>query len=200
MKELIQYLEENVTGRTLYTDELTYELDGGKLEGVYSDQISFSNLKYSKTSCQMDMFIVSNEKIYRVEEGCHAEVTKDYSAVSLFRFELAQRKSTGKVTGLFRFISASLDDVPADAVVSGISEIKIEKGTLSMKEDQVLYRDQPTSDDEYRPIAFVSTHSFCLENGKLRYEYRGDCFDVNPSTLTRSKSLDVFPSFISRER
>ena len=32
-------------GKTLYTKELIYELENGALQGVYSDQISFSNLK-----------------------------------------------------------------------------------------------------------------------------------------------------------
>ena len=46
MKEIIDFIEENVDGRTLSTKELVYELENGALQGVYSDQISFSNLKY----------------------------------------------------------------------------------------------------------------------------------------------------------
>ena len=34
------------------------------IEGIYSDQISFSNLKYSQSGFQLDMFIVANEKIW----------------------------------------------------------------------------------------------------------------------------------------
>ena len=44
MKEIIDFMEENVDGRTLFTKELVYELENGALQGVYSDQISFSNL------------------------------------------------------------------------------------------------------------------------------------------------------------
>ena len=47
MKKIIDFIEENVNGRTLFTKELVYKLEDGALEGVYSDQISFSNLKYS---------------------------------------------------------------------------------------------------------------------------------------------------------
>lgn len=64
MKKIITFLEENVNGRTLVTKELVYKLENGALEGVYSDQISFSNLKYSQSGFQLDMFIVSNEKIW----------------------------------------------------------------------------------------------------------------------------------------
>ena len=35
--------------KTLYTKELIYKLEDGALQGVYSDQISFSNLKYSQS-------------------------------------------------------------------------------------------------------------------------------------------------------
>ena len=48
MKHIIDFLETHVNGRNLHTKELTYELENGALQGVYSDQISFSNLKYSQ--------------------------------------------------------------------------------------------------------------------------------------------------------
>ena len=43
MEKIIKFIEENVDGKTLYTKELIYELENGALQGVYSDQISFSN-------------------------------------------------------------------------------------------------------------------------------------------------------------
>ena len=46
MKKVIDFIEENVNGRTLFTKELVYKLEDGALEGIYSDQISFSNLKW----------------------------------------------------------------------------------------------------------------------------------------------------------
>lgn len=47
MKDIIDFLEAYVNGKTLHTKELIYELENGALQGVYSDQNSFSNLKYS---------------------------------------------------------------------------------------------------------------------------------------------------------
>lgn len=52
-----------MNGKTLYTKELAYVLENGALQDVYSDQISFSNLKYSQSGFQHDMFIIANEKI-----------------------------------------------------------------------------------------------------------------------------------------
>ena len=64
----------------------------------------------------------------------------------MFRFELAMRKSTNAVTGCFRFISASGKNVPAEAVVSGIYDVRLENSVLKLSESQVLYRDQPIQD------------------------------------------------------
>ena len=137
MKEIIDFMEENVDGRTLFTKELVYELENGALQGVYSDQISFSNLKYSQSGFQIDMFIVSNEKIWLIDkEGQRDKLRKDFSSVSMFRFELAMRKSTNAVTGCFRFISASGKNVPAEAVVSGIYDVRLENSVLKLSESQ----------------------------------------------------------------
>ena len=60
----------------------------------------------------------------------------------MFRFELAMRKSTNAVTGCFRFISASGKNVPAEAVVSGIYDVRLENSVLKVSESDV-YKRQP---------------------------------------------------------
>ena len=73
MEKIIKFIEENVDGKTLYTKELIYELENGALQGVYSDQISFSNLKYSQSGFQLDMFIVANEKLWLMGDDVNAK-------------------------------------------------------------------------------------------------------------------------------
>lgn len=41
--EIIQFLRENIIGKTLLTGAV-YKLENGNLEGVYSDKMTFSNL------------------------------------------------------------------------------------------------------------------------------------------------------------
>lgn len=200
MKEIISFIEANVDGKTLFTEELVYELENGALQGVYSDQISFSNLKYSQSGFQMDMFIVSNEKIWLMGKEGQRKLRKDFSAVSLFRFELAERKSTNGITGCFRFISASGKNVAAEAVVSGIYDVRLENDVLKLSEDQVLYRDQPVQGGGFKPVAFQAEHRFYMEEGKLHYEYDGRSFDVDTKTMRRNDSSDTFPPFISVEK
>lgn len=201
MKEMIHFIEENVNGKTLFTKELVYELENGALQGVYSDQISFSNLKYSQSGFQLDMFIVSNEKIWIMgRNGQREKLRKDFSAVSLFRFELAERKSTEDITGCFRLISASGKNVAAEAIVSGIYDVRLENDVLKLLEDQALYRDQPVQDERFKPVAFQAEHRFYRKDGKLHYEYDGKSFDVDTKTMRRSNSPDSFPPFISIEK
>ena len=110
------------------------------LQGVYSDQISFSNLKYSQSGFQLDIFIVSNEKIWLMGADGQGRNYGKTLRVSLFRFELAERKSTNAMTGSFRLISASGKNVAAEAVISGIYDIRLEDNVLKLMEDQALYR------------------------------------------------------------
>ncbi len=201
MEQIITFIEENVNGKTLYTKELVYTLENGALEGVYSDQISFANLKYSQSGFQFDMFIISNEKIWIVgADGQRESLRKDFSAVSLFRFEFAKRKSTGAATGCFRLVSASGKNVAAEAIISGIYDISLEDNILKFMEDQVLYRDQPIQNEGFKPVAFQAEHRFYCENGKLHYQYNGKCFDVNAQTMERVHSPDAFPPFLSVEK
>lgn len=200
MKEIIDFLEQNVDGKTLHTKKLVYELENGALQGVYADQMSFSNLRYNQSAFQLDMFIVSNEKIWVVgEDGERETLRKDFSSVSLFRYELARRNSTGHITGSFRFVSASGREVPAEAIVSGIYDVNLTGGVLRLKEDQALYRDQPVQGDLFKPVAFQSDHRFYQKNGKLHYEYDGRSFEVDTVTMGRKDSSDRFPSFVSIE-
>lgn len=199
MEEIIRFLRENVDGRTVHTAELVYALENGALEGIYADQMSFSNLRCGADALTLDMFIVSNEKIYEVQDGARGPLRKDESAVSLFQYELARRQSTGEVTGFFRFVSASGRSVLAAAIVSGIRGVRVEGGVLQMREEQALYRDQHAGAG-YRPVAFTANQRFFLEGGKLHFEYEGQSFTVDPQTLEKTPSDDEFPTFHSIER
>lgn len=149
----------------------------------------------------MDMFIVSNEKIWLIsQDGDREELRKDFSAVSLFRYELAEQKSTNDITGCFRFISASGKHVAAEAIISGIYDVRLEQNVLKLWEDQALHRDQPIQGERFKPVTFQSQHRFYNKDGKLHYEYNVRCFDVDTKSMQRVDSPDTFPPFISIEK
>lgn len=199
METLIEFFRKNVNGKTLYTDTLTYSLDGGRLKCIYSDQISFSNMFFFKTRCTIDMFIISKEKIIDTKE--EEEVSDSYSS-SLFRYSLAERLSTGEITGTLSFVTSSLvnDPVPMESVASGIYGMSLKNNELKWIDDQILYRDGASYDGKNKPISFKSNNKFFFEDGKLVYEREIKCFDVNPKTLEKVQSDSYFPIFVSRER
>lgn len=43
--KIIHFLENHLIGKKLATDEVVYTLGDGNLEGIYSDQMVFSNLE-----------------------------------------------------------------------------------------------------------------------------------------------------------
>lgn len=95
---------------------------------------------------------------------------------------------------------ASGKEVAAEAIVSGIYDVRIDGDTLKLKEDQILYRDQPIRGNHFKPVAFQSEHRFFIQNSKLHYEYNGRSFDADSATLKRHDSPDRFLPFIYVEK
>ncbi len=201
MDKISDFLSSKVIGKTMVTDELKYSLEDGKLEGVYSDNIVFGNLVKSEYGVTFDMFIVSKEQVYKLGENRqHIGVNAQYSGVSVFRYELAKRKSTGTVTGTLRLLTTTVKNQSAQAIVWGVLDFALEGNELRWRERQLLYRDQMISGGKYHPVAFDAENRFYFEGEKLRFEYNGTCYDVEPSSLSKSASGDIFPKFLAKEK
>lgn len=201
MDLIVNYLENNIMDRILHTDELVYTLENGALEGVYSDQMTFSNLLRSRTGMRFDLFVVARERLYQTDGSKNrVSLRKDFSAVSHFHYELARRKSTGKITGFMRFVAASSSSVPAEAMASEVRDFRLEGDSVAWVEKEILYRDQPGEGGSHKPVSFEAACRLFCEDGKARYEYDGTCYDVDPADMARTPSSAVYPKFLSRER
>ena len=201
MKEqLIAYLKEKVLGKILRTDDVAYLLDEGKLKDVYSDQMMFSDLQFTENGVQFNMTTIAKEKIYYLDEkGECIGVKKDYTGTSVFRYELAQRRSTNEFTGYMRLISTTTVAPEMEAIVQGVYNVQLANNELSWKEQQLLYRDMPSTESHFRPVAFDAEARFYMEAGKLRFEYVPFYYDVAPKSMERQLSADKLPSFVSKE-
>lgn len=200
-EKIILFLKTHVIGKKLVTDEVVYQLEEGKLEGVYSDEMFFSNLVQSEHGFRFDMTTVTREKIYVLDlDKRRGEVKKDFNGVSVFRYELAERKSTSAITGIMRLVSSTVRDHTMEGIAYGVYDLQLENSQLSWKEQQLLYRDMPAENDNYRPVAFDAKIRFYLENVKLRFEYIPAYYDFQPDKLTRTLSKDQYPLFVTKER
>jgi hypothetical protein len=195
------FLRENILGRQLETDAVVYKLEDGKLEGVYSDSMTFSDLLLSGNGLRFNMTTVTHEKVYRLDSsGIRGEVKKDFTGTSVFQYAMAVRKSTSQVTGFMRGLSSTVPEHTMEAIVYGVHGVELKDGELRWREQQLFYRDMPTEKDVYRPVAFDAEIRFFCENGKARFEYVPFYYDVDPVTMSRTLSKDRYPTFVSRER
>lgn len=179
---------------------MIYQLEEGKLEGVYSDEMFFSNLVLSENGFKFDMTTTTHEKIYVLDSNKkRGAVKKDFNGVSVFRYELAERKSTSRTTGIMRLVSSTVHEHTMEGIVYGVYDLQLENSQLCWQEQQMLYRDMPADKDKYRPVAFDAKIRFYLENGKLRFEYIPAYYDFNPDKLEKTLSKDQYPSFVTKE-
>jgi len=202
MKEKIaNFLRNSIIGKVLETDPVTYKLEEGNLEGVYTDKMIFSDLSTTENGLQFHMTTVTREELYELNaDGSRGEIRNNYTGTSVFRYELALRKSTGQLTGYMRNISTTVKDQTMEAVVYGVFNVNFDGNQLTWKEQQLLYRDSPAADGNYLPVAFDSDIRFYLDNGKAVFEYLPHHWNINPDTLEKTKSDGTYPDYISREK
>lgn len=76
--EIIQFLRENIIGKTLLTGAV-YKLENGNLEGVYNDKMTFSNLVTTENGFKFNMTTVTQELVYNLDDkGTRTTIAKDY--------------------------------------------------------------------------------------------------------------------------
>lgn len=200
-EKIFNYLKEQVMNRHLYTDEVVYHPEGGKMEGTYEDDMIFSDLSASENSIRFHMTTVTREKVYHIDHhGDRERLIKDFTGTSVFAYELALRKSTGEITGFSRALSSTVKDHTMEGVVYGVHKVKLINDELKWEEKQLFYRDMPAGENLFRPAAFDSEVRFYKEEGKLIFEYIPRYYDVDPETMEKSLSKDVYPAYISREK
>ncbi|MDY3266432.1 MAG: hypothetical protein SOX26_02680 [Phocaeicola sp.] len=201
MEKVIKFLKSNVIGKVLFTNDVVYKLDNGNLEGIYNDQLVFSNLVRTENGLKFNMTTVTHELVYNLDEnGVRTTIEKDFTGTSVFCYELAMRKSTNKLTGYMHCVSTTVQGQTMEAVVCGIYNVDLNEQELSWKENQLLYRDNPVEGDKYKPVAFDSKVRLYIDKGKVIFEYLPTLWDVNPDTLEKRLSKDDYPPYISKER
>lgn len=199
--EIIRFMRKNIIGKTLLTDEVVYKLENGKLEGVYSDKMMFSDLVETENGFKFNMTTVTQELVYNLDENrVRTTVAKDYTGTSVFCYELAIRKSTGQLTGYMHCVSTTVQTSTMEAVVCGIFHVTFDGKELEWQENQLLYRDNPAGEGKYKPVAFDAKARFYVNKGKVIFEYLPILWEVDPDTLEKRLSKGDYPSYLSKER
>ena len=132
--KIFHFLENNLIGKELVTDAVVYTLANGKLEGIYNDQMIFSNLVRTANGFKFNMTTITHELIYNLDKkGVRTTIAKDYTGTSVFCYELAVRKSTNQLTGYMHCVSTTVQNQTMEAVVCGIFDVIFNGKELSWR-------------------------------------------------------------------
>jgi hypothetical protein len=181
------------------TDPVTFQWEGGRMEGEFSDQSTFTGLVETPDGFQSDLAVVTKETVYELDDqGKRKLPGRDYSGVIVFRFDIAERKSTGRLVGYWRVDSTTVKENAFAGVVMGV-QMDMHDNELVWREQPVLYWDRPGPLGRYRPAAMAGFGRLFLVEGKLRLEFDVIGYDVDADTLKRTPSKDKFPKLVSRQ-
>ncbi len=197
--QVIKFLKEHVIGKTLATAPVTFKIDDGKIEVTGEDHTSFSNFAETPEGYLFDVISVSKVTSFDLDtSGKRVSPGRDWSGVTVYRYEIAERRSTKRLIGLARVISTTIKDVDITGNFAAV-QMTIQDGQLVFKESGVLYSDFLAAGGKFKPGTWEGTSRYSLDGGKLQCQADSVGFDIDPETLKRTPSKDKMPTFISKE-
>jgi hypothetical protein len=197
--QVVRFLREHAVGKSLATSPVTFKIDGGKVEVAGEEQISLSNLVETTEGFKCDLTSVSKTSSFDLgPDGKRSAPGRDWSGVTVVRYEVKELRSTKALVGFSRTVSTTVKDFDMTGTASGV-RVDFRDGQLTLKESGVLYGDMLAADGAFKPGTFEGTSRLSLEGGKLRWDADGVAFDVDPETLKRTPSKDKLPTITYRE-
>jgi hypothetical protein len=196
----IKFLKDHVIGKVVLSAPVTTFTDLGRIKGVYRDQTFFSNLTETADSFRLDLTVLAKGTRYQKDStGEMADPEGSLNAIRVYRYEMTERKSSGRLVGFARYVSST--NTAPDPFVGTVFlvEMWLEDGTLVVQETQVGYADFVAVDGTFTPVASDGKYRYAVEGDKLVVQYEQATFGVDPETLRRTPTTDKFPTQVSKE-
>ncbi|KZX16820.1 hypothetical protein MBCUT_05390 [Methanobrevibacter cuticularis] len=170
MKEIVEFLEENVAGKSLSAAKLNYEVDEVNVRKIYSNQLTFSNLNYDDSSLTMDLIITMKELVYKIGLNNKMDIIKDFADSIVLRYEIWERVTNKERLGTLKLVSKPSNSNCPDFDVNELSNFKLADGVL-----QWSFKQNENTKHENSPAKLIreANNKLYLENGKLRFHYHG---------------------------
>jgi hypothetical protein len=195
----LKFLRAHVIGKTVAAPDTVFKYDGNKMEGVASGSDSYTNLVETADGFQFDVVSVSKLTNYDLDkEGKRIEPGRNEDGTYLARYDLTERKSTGKLVGTSRIISSTNKTFPAGLTAAVLFTVQ-EQG-LTSAEHSLFYEDFFEAKGKFKPGASEGKLRFFLQEGKLRVEGENLQFDVDPKTLKKTRTTDPPMKWTSKQR
>jgi hypothetical protein len=194
------FIERNLIGRTLVSEQISTLINDGKTEVTYGDQTFFSNFIRRDAGFDFDLTVITLGRRFGLEDGRRTQLAGTMDAVRVYRYEMTERPSTGRLLGFARFLSTTNTEFDPVAGTAFMIQMGVEEDVLIVDERQVGYGDFPAPGGARRPGALDSTYRYSLDpQGALTLRFDQATFDVDPDTFERTASGDRFPTQVSYE-
>jgi hypothetical protein len=198
--QVTKFLKDHVIDKTVASPKTTYKLDENKMESDSEDQTTFNNFTETAQGFSFDMTIVSKETRYDLDkDGKRIQPGRDLSGTEVYRYEICERLSTKKLTGIARLLSMTTKAPSRKEAVLLVTGVKVVGGKLIWNETLPGYLDLITNQGKYKPGSWDSKSTFSVVDAKLRTEYEVTNFDVDPDTLKRTPTKEKLPLFVEKE-
>ena len=212
IRRVFDFMKKYIDGKTFYTHEKSYKIDGGKMEALYSEEEIVTNLQMQKEQLSggrekegmtYDITNKISHKAYELgKDGKKImDAEKDYSRTQTNRCYVIEMYSTG---GLLGYCQTLRDDgsIKITSPPSGFV-MKIEGNRLIKNSDQLFYKDKISSNYECgsKPGASMDvTEYYMLPNGKMEIKVTNTSYDVDPSTMKRTALEGNYETIILNEK
>ena len=198
--QVIAFLKEHVIGKTVAMPKRTDPWEGNKMEVDYEDQMTFNSFAETATGFGFDVTTVMKMTSYDLDKaGKRALPGRDFSGTFVARYELCERASTKKITGIARGLSMTMKLPSQEGTVILVTGVKVADGKLSWNETVPGYVDVMAAKGTYKPASFDASYTFSVVEGKLRTVYDEVFFDVDPDTLKRTPTKEKIPPMVANE-
>jgi hypothetical protein len=180
----LKFLKAHVIGKTVRAEDAVERAADGKSETVVSDACTYGNLAETAHGFRFDLTQVIGRTAYELKDGRRVEPGRRTEIAAVFRYELIQRGSTGRLTG--SDVVASTSDPAAYTPGQAYAvRFELKDGALAITESTVDYEDIEI-DGKPRPGVYVYQERLSVKDGKLHKEETLSTYTVDPASGKRT--------------
>jgi hypothetical protein len=198
--QVTKFFKEHVIGKTLATPKTKFKWDDNKMEGDYEDQVIYNNFTETAEGFGFDVTSVSKQTLYDIDkEGKRVQPGRDFSGTFVVRYEICERASTKKLTGISRPLSSTIKAPSPEGTATLVTGMKVDGGKLTWNETLPGYADFPGIKGKYKPGSWDVKMTISIVGGKLQIEGDQTNFALDPDTLKRTPAKEKLPIFVTKE-
>jgi hypothetical protein len=197
-----KFLKEHVINKTIVSPKATYKIDEGRIESDYEDVTTYSEFTESSRGFSFDMTIA--KKYIRYDVGADGKRTLpgiERNPVEVYRYEIGERVSTMKLTGICRMLSTTSPSTAPSrhGTVMLVTGMRVTDGKLGWLESVPGYLDMAAPGGKFQPGSTDETSTFSIVRGRLRLAGTSVVYDVDPETLKRTPKKEKPIVFVAEE-